>query len=206
MCAQPQVRLVNGQALLLQQQLAAEVLSLVKDSKSALIISVKIAFKSFKSCWTLRSTYLCALLLLASSTPFLYVIGCCALCFEMSNCSFISFQVCFGTHNKLDRMICVVSPLPPTLPLHLRRSTGEITEKKRKKMSVYVKPLLTSSVPRVDIECALFSFDFDAHLCSTVGEAPNIGGRYLRLEQESFKENLQKFRWKKEGFLYRLNH
>ena len=61
MCAQPQLRSVNGQALLLQQQLAAEVLSLVKDSKSALIISVKIAFKSFNSCLTLRSTYLCAL-------------------------------------------------------------------------------------------------------------------------------------------------
>ena len=127
-----------------------------------------------------HSTYLCALFLLASSTPFLYVIGCWALCFEMSNCSFISFQVCFGTHNKLDRMICVVSPLPPTLPLHLQRSPGETTEKKRRKMSVYVKPLLTSSVPKVDIECPLFSFDFDAHLCSTVGEAPNIGGRYLR--------------------------
>ena len=42
-------------------------------------------------------------------------------------------------------------------------------------MSVYVKPLLTSSVPKVDIECPLFSFDFDAHLCSTVEEVPNIG-------------------------------
>ena len=121
----------------------------------------------------------------------------------MSNCSFISFQVCFGTHNKLDRMICVVSPLPPTLPLHLRRSPGEITEKKRKKMSVYVKPLLTSSVPKVDIECPLFSFDFDAHLCnlcSTVEEVPNIGGRYLRLEQESVKKTCTNFDEKRKVF------
>ena len=85
-------------------------------------------------------TYLCALLLLASSTPFLYVIGCWALCFEMSNCSFISFQVCFGTHNKLDRMICVVLPLPPTLPLHLQRSPGKWRRKRGGKCLCMSKP------------------------------------------------------------------